>query len=446
MACLARQAEHIQQALWKIVTFITRSLPLDKLTDILGVNVSDGHMCPGKEVRKLMRRLDTRELWDKATKMVVALTDLHKSEIPVKDIVWFLMRYLALSDDPLASGFFLGSIQAISSEWAAVLPTLATSVLPACDIPSSWQVQLAAKSEDKRSVIVHNFLKRNVAFGAGETLLLKEICYTGENFRYFRDDSLRSLNAAYFKAAREFHDAACRSGTTISGDFLFGDCSRVASQEVFLLHLFSNGRYTQAPLKILPDSKVGHAGGAVVAAASASAGVALPLVSPAAKKRRARAGHSMTYWHLLSYCHTLLFLLPFLSMGPWLGCTSIPGWVSQRVVDEQSQHLYFWDRDGKNAEWCLPKALRDGDLHKVRQLIFVCDEGSEGWSLFQFLANYVKARTIFLRDPLHRLSNLFTNASSSDPNTHCECISMHVARRERCMLVSDRLHTIVQEV
>ena len=203
-----------------------------------------------------------------------------------------------------------------------------------------------------------------------------------------------------------------------------------------MLHVFSNGRYAQAPLKILPDSKVGQAGGAAVAAASASAGVTLPLVGPAAKKRKIRAGHGMTYWHLLSYCHTLLFLLPFVSMGPWLGCTSIPEWVSRRVVDEQSQHLYFWGNDGKKADWCLPKALRDGDLHMVRVLIFVCDEGSERWSLFLFLANGVKARTIFLRDPLHRLSGLFTNASSSEPGTHCERI-LNAASREWCDLANE---------
>ena len=135
-------------------------------------------MCPGKDVRKLMRRLGTRELWDKSTSMTVALTELHKPEVPVQDIVWFVMRHLAHSDDPNASQFFVDSIKAISSEWAAVLPDQVTSVLPACNIPPSWQVQLAAKTEDKRSVVVHNFLKQNVAFWSwGDTAAERDLLH-----------------------------------------------------------------------------------------------------------------------------------------------------------------------------------------------------------------------------------------------------------------------------
>ena len=74
-----------------------------------------------------------------------------------------------------------------------------------------------------------------------------------------------------------------------------------------------------------------------------------------------------------------------------------------------------------------PRLCAMGDFRNVRLLIFVCDEGSEGWSMFQFLANCVKARTIFIRDPLHRMSNMFTNALSVvsgiefERFVNCEC-------------------------
>ena len=42
--------------------------------------------------------------------------------------------------------------------------------------------------------------------------------------------------------------------------------------------------------------------------------------------------------------------------------------------------------------------------------MLVADEGSTGWSLYQYLASYLKYRVLFVRDPPHRISNLFTNA------------------------------------
>ena len=51
--------------------------------------------------------------------------------------------------------------------------------------------------------------------------------------------------------------------------------------------------------------------------------------------------------------------------------------------------------------------------NQVRILALVCDEGSTGWAFFLFLANRIRMRVIFIRDPLHRLSNLFTNGLRS---------------------------------
>ena len=72
---------------------------------------------------------------------------------------------------------------------------------------------------------------------------------------------------------------------------------------------------------------------------------------------------------------------------------------------------YNWSPESSTGRWVLPRVLREiGNLHLYRTLVLVMDEGSPGWSLFNYLANHVRARVLFIRDPLHRLSNLFTNA------------------------------------
>jgi hypothetical protein len=46
-----------------------------------------------------------------------------------------------------------------------------------------------------------------------------------------------------------------------------------------------------------------------------------------------------------------------------------------------------------------------------RILAFVSDEGSTGFSLFQYLAVREKLRVIFFRDPLHKISGVFCTAA-----------------------------------
>ena len=69
---------------------------------------------------------------------------------------------------------------------------------------------------------------------------------------------------------------------------------------------------------------------------------------------------------------------------------------------------YIWDPDTRQSSWRLALELQRPGTVVSRVLGFVADEGSTGWSLFQFCANYLQMRIAFVRDPLHRLSNAYS--------------------------------------
>ena len=116
-------------------------------------------------------------------------------------------------------------------------------------------------------------------------------------------------------------------------------------------------------------------------------------------------------------CRVLLLMLPYQSMRTWIpSCPARFGPDLQRVWCAQEQQYYTWHPGDGSAQWCLPPELRrDGGARTTRVLIMTCDEGSTGWALFQFLVGHIGMRVIFFRDPLHRMSNLFTNALRKVP-------------------------------
>ena len=60
---------------------------------------------------------------------------------------------------------------------------------------------------------------------------------------------------------------------------------------------------------------------------------------------------------------------------------------------------------------CLVRVLRqEGLLQLLRILVMVADEGSQGFAIFNFLANRTGARVLFFRDPPHVMANSFTNS------------------------------------
>ena len=89
----------------------------------------------------------------------------------------------------------------------------------------------------------------------------------------------------------------------------------------------------------------------------------------------------------------------------------------------EGDHAYQWSLTTHASRWVLPITLREeGSFHLHRTLVLVLDEGSPGWATFNFLANHVRARVLFIRDPLHRMSNLFTNALRAAP-----CLALTVS-------------------
>ena len=67
-------------------------------------------------------------------------------------------------------------------------------------------------------------------------------------------------------------------------------------------------------------------------------------------------------------------------------------------------YFFYWQEPTASCAWSLCYELRTGNYKQVRILTLVADEGSTGWALYQFLANRVRLRVLFVRDPFHRLS------------------------------------------
>ena len=110
------------------------------------------------------------------------------------------------------------------------------------------------------------------------------------------------LTAAYFLAATQEHAAAAKACEQPAADFLLGDCSRVAKQDVMLLHASSNGLYTVLPLKVQPDHGIALSSEGV---AEASAGPLLPIAKKSRKTPVNRSGFA-AYWEFMSPMSSLL--------------------------------------------------------------------------------------------------------------------------------------------
>eukprot|EP00974_Lingulodinium_polyedra_P074931 7260595-Lingulodinium_polyedra.AAC.1 len=64
-----------------------------------------------------------------------------------------------------------------------------------------------------------------------------------------------------------------------------------------------------------------------------------------------------------------------------------------RFFSQDEQAWYYWDPQSRQSTWALPDELRAGGHgNKVRVLVLVAGEGSQGWALLQFLANHERLR------------------------------------------------------
>ena len=145
-----------------------------------------------------------------------------------------------------------------------------------------------------------------------------------------------------------------------------------------------------------------------------------PGSEPAEKKSKKdkRPVGEATKSYLLALVHSLTTVLPFDDLSPWQATAWGPlDGASERVLDPVEGRYYMHDMAKRShpAAWCLPIEVAKPVRGVVRVLVFMADEGSEGYSLYQFLAWYGKLRVMFHRDPLHKLSNNFTTGLRSVP-------------------------------
>ena len=106
-------------------------------------------------------------------------------------------------------------------------------------------------------------------------------------------------------------------------------------------------------------------------------------------KGRTSKKHEPTQLYLRALVQALLALMPFSNMEPWAPSTfvSLSEHGKVREFDQTSQAYYMWDKESGEAKWCLAPELRGSGRPGVRVLVMCADEGSQGWSLFQYLAS-----------------------------------------------------------
>ena len=295
---------------------------------------------------------------------------------------------------------------------------------------SMRQVKKALRGDDKRFLAYNNFLGRSVGFAKEDDYLLKNFVYDNKLASY-KSYLLQSLVASYMVKARSVLARDMSRPTGFSGDFVFWDASRVASKEILLVHAWIEGHFVSAPLQRLPDQSSVHAPSLAM---DNVVSVVLPLAKQArANKPRRREGEA-TQSLMFALAQSLKAILPIKSMDVWKPTYVHYGGAGiAREKCRVSGHYYFYDQTNHESSWCLPPELRVADEDKIdiRMFVVVADEGSTGWSLFQWLALKQHLRVFWHRDPLHRLSNLFTNALKSTwGNPRCGVQAPHHPQME----------------
>ena len=360
MAGVAKQDMDVQKAVLAILKYVAK---IGSFSVVLGVLVQVGdsgeRFVDGDQLRGWLDSTGLRSVWSRAQKAGLVGT-YETPTVYLWQMLWFVARHVWLKRDDAVGHIDIikQAFREVSEAWTTGMLEHVSEEMPAVSLPSSCVppvVRKAAKTEDKRMILMNSFLKSNIAFGASDTLMMKEVAF-GENFAWYRNSGVQALAAAYFVTAREQHDQATRSNKSIGADFLLGDCSRVACQEVMLMHLWSNGRYTCAPLQVQPDS--GVAGIEDLAKGVDAAQQEKFFATPSSKKRRTKLGKSSTYWQLLSFCRALLFLLPTTSMQAWMPGASGRWEDGEPCTDPATGHRFDWDSKRRRGKWCLPRELR----------------------------------------------------------------------------------------
>ena len=119
--------------------------------------------------------------------------------------------------------------------------------------------------------------------------------------------------------------------------------------------------------------------------------VVLPLARKEDRPRPIRR-HTLgaTYSLLIAIAHCLLTILPLASFAAYVPSNvPMPRDDAERHYCEALGLHYMWQRTHPHiAAWCLPHGLQEGNGVQARILSFAADEGSAGWSIFQFVASH----------------------------------------------------------
>jgi len=115
---------------------------------------------------------------------------------------------------------------------------------------------------------------------------------------------------------------------------------------------------------------------------------------------------------LVALFHSMFLVLPFKSVKVW--CPDVLALPLQpstvRAFDPVAEHWYNWDSETHQSTWAFSVLLLSRKGSVVRILCVVADMGSELFSAVQFMALRWSLRVMLHPDPLHRWSNVFTNA------------------------------------
>ena len=372
-------------------------------------------------IKKWLIDNNLMEAWQHK-KLYKPYPDLAPPTIPAIDWFWFLFRTWGKSEAAmeLAAAVVVKLAPMADAELARrSSPTLPPVKLPAACSECYQQVRKAMRGDDKVFLAYNAFLSRNTGFGAEDDHVLKHYVYDSK-LACYQNYLLKSLVAAYFVKVRSIAHEALTASHGIVGDFWYWDASRVASKEVLLVHAWFANRFVSAPLQVLPDQASSHA---PEKAMENVASVVLPMAKRQRTNRPKRRDGEATQSLLYALTQAIKVIFPVEGLDLWKPThVAIGRPTLQRAYCRLNDHFYYWDKETRQSVWCIPPELRKqqqdsgecADVN-VRVMVVVADEGSTGWSLYQWLASSQQLRIMWHRDPLHRLSNLFTNALKSTP-------------------------------
>lgn len=411
------QSQAMQRAVLSMLGTVCASLPPSCV--VCGMPIALGKF-PGALVRQLLHDLDLDAGWGRGC---VGLWPSLESDVPVEWVVWLSIR-ASRGTTTLALGFCRAMLAGVIEKFEDAFPTNLHDRVPVCRLPAECTESLksALKGDDKTYLTFNRFLARDTGFSAAENVILHEVVYTSNFGAYVRYNA-KAMVASYLALVAEKHSRAFQGTQNMSGDVVMFDASRVCKLDLLLVHLQSNEMYTCAPVTVLKDQSGAQTPTRALAALHDT------TIRDCGRKGR-RAGEA-TRAYCLAVFRAVFTSLHFLDCSAWISRSFVPGTGGWTRHTAENDHQYYYHTVNHVSNWCLSIELQRRLHSLVRVLVFAADEGSEGWSLFNFLANYVRMRIMFFRDPPHRLSNLFTNAMRTVPSVMISMLKIHVIHKYR---------------